>query len=65
MPFNDLPIVTGTVHNSTLKARCPYCGKVEHFNWNKNCANPTKRMSHCIDEYQDYYYIKFDVKGGE
>lgn len=65
MPYNGYPIVKGKIINSTIKAKCPYCGRVESFPWNKNCSNPTRRMSHCLDLFQDYYYIKADLKGGE
>jgi sarcosine oxidase delta subunit len=67
MYYNGYPIVPGQINKSTLIAKCPYCGKIEHFNWSKSCGNPSRRMSHCKDELiQDYYYIHTpNVKGGE
>lgn len=67
MYYNGFPIVPGKIKHSKLIAKCPYCGKLEHFNWSKSCSNPSRRRSHCIDELkQEYYYIRTpNVRGGE
>ena len=65
--FKDYPLVKGKLKDkNTLIARCPYCNRIEHFNWNKTCANPSRRRSHCISGNNDYYYILIPtLKGGE
>lgn len=56
--YKDYPITVGKLSNiSNLRAKCPYCGNIEHFSYSKGCANPTKRKSHCLDGNSDYYYI--------
>lgn len=61
--YKGYPIVVGRLlTKSSIIAHCPYCSRIEHFNYNKNCTNPTKRRSHCIND-SDFYYIY--LKGGE
>lgn len=56
--YKDYPIVAGKLTTpSNLIAKCPYCGNIEHFHYNKSCTNPTKRQSHCKAGSYDYYYI--------
>lgn len=56
--YKDYPIVAGMLKNiSTVIARCPYCGNLEYFHYNKSCSNPTRRGSHCKGGCYDYYYI--------
>lgn len=61
--YKGYPIVKGIkITNSEIKAKCPYCDNFEHFGWNKSCANPTRRKSHCRDGLVDYYYIYIPKK---
>lgn len=61
--YKGYPIVKGYRYKySTFKARCPYCGNIEHFDWNLKCPNPTRRKSHCKDGCREYYYIYLPKK---
>lgn len=61
--YKGYPIVKGyRCKYSEIKAKCPYCGNIEHFGWTKGCANPTRRKSHCRDGDCDYYYIYLPKK---
>lgn len=56
--YKGYPIVLGALSNiSNLRAKCPYCGNIEHFSYGRQCSNPTRRLSHCKEGSYDYYYI--------
>ena len=56
--YKGYPLVVGNLKNpSNLLAKCPYCGRIEHFNYSKSCKNPTKRKSHCLSGDSEFYYI--------
>lgn len=63
MEYKGYPVVKGKVKGNSIVARCPYCGRLEHFSKSNNGVNPTRRKSHCIPEYNiDYYYIYYKNK---